>query len=241
LRYTPFFDSDVPCGASVSISPKRSIALRLPGETAPCLDDPWQFLEHKQDVWAAVVGEVDACPDAVNVAWIRRVVPDDHDANRSRWLTDPIWRVVQAACFTSAPATIRRLIRRRQRVRDIERLDQQTYGLMVSRVAERHPEGGQWDVSMAIREVVPALQRETMRPGKDFGELVRERRRQRAVGQERARQRVVVAERRMQEAFLALEEAERCGLSERELVGRERVCEQEVAAYAAAVASLEKS
>ncbi len=155
--------------------------LRLPGETQPCLDDPWQFLEHKQDVWAAVVGQVDGCPEAVSVAWIRRVAPDAGDANRSRWPTDPTWRVVQAASFSTASTAVRRLIRRQQRVHDIERLDRQTYGLLVSRVAERHPEGGQWAVSMALSEVVPALQRETMRPGKDFGELVRERQRQRGL------------------------------------------------------------
>jgi len=43
--------------------------LRLPGKVTPCLDDPWQFLDHQQDVWGHGVGQQEEdCPDAVNVA-----------------------------------------------------------------------------------------------------------------------------------------------------------------------------
>ena len=75
------------------------------------------------DVFAAVVGWSEACPDAVDVAWIRRVVPDEGDSRRSRWPTDPTWRVVQSATFTDAPAEARRLIRRKQRGHDVKVLD----------------------------------------------------------------------------------------------------------------------
>src|SRR5262245_57556401 len=73
--------------------------LNLAGELRSCLDDPWEFLTHVKDVFTAIVGRCDACPDTVDVAWIRRVVPDESDANRSRWPTDPTWRVVQGATF----------------------------------------------------------------------------------------------------------------------------------------------
>ncbi len=77
--------------------------LGLPHDLRPCLDDPWEFLEHQKDVFAAVVGRAESCPDATDVAWIRRVVPDEHDTNQSRWPTDPAWKVVQSATFQMRP------------------------------------------------------------------------------------------------------------------------------------------
>jgi hypothetical protein len=158
--------------------------LGLVGEARSCLDDPWEFLTHVKDMFAAVVGRSDPCPDAVDVAWIRRVGPDASDANRSRWPTDPIWQVVQRATFADGPAEVRRLIRRRQRGGDVQVLDTVQYGCLVSRVAQLHPNGGAWTLSRALGEALPsleALEAHKTRAGKDFGELVRERRRQRGL------------------------------------------------------------
>jgi hypothetical protein len=162
--------------------------LGLPAERRSCLDDLWEFLQHKQDVFAAVVGLpedgthgqdgcTDGCPDGTNTSWIRLVVPDLHDRNRSRWPTDPAWRVVQSAPFSPAPAAARRLIRRKQRLHDVARLDTGVYGYLVSRAAHLHADGGRLDVSAALSETRRALVKESAKPGKDFGELVRERRR----------------------------------------------------------------
>jgi hypothetical protein len=163
-------------------------ALRLPNVDQPVLDDPWQFLDHLPDVWAAVVGLAgladgsdEACPGAVDAAWIRRVVPREGETNRSRWDTDPTWRVVQAAAFTSAPAPARRMVRRVQRAHDVQQLDRSVYGCLVSRVAALHPDGSEWDISCAIGEAAAALVKESEKPGKDFGTLVRERRRERGL------------------------------------------------------------
>jgi len=54
------------------------------GEARSCLDDPWECLSHLTAIFAAVGGRVEECPEAVDVAWIRRVLPDEGDANRSR-------------------------------------------------------------------------------------------------------------------------------------------------------------
>jgi hypothetical protein len=155
--------------------------LGLPSEWRSCLDDPWECLTHLQDVFGAIVGHTAACPDAVDVAWIRRVVPDERDTNRSRWPTDPTWRVVQGATFADAPAEARRLIRRNQRSADVAVLDRGLYGYLVSRVALQHPNGGEWTVSRALGEARAALDALEVRTGKDFGELVRERRRSRGL------------------------------------------------------------
>ncbi len=152
--------------------------LRLPGNVTPCLDDPWQFLDHLGDLWALLVGQPEEdCPDAVNIAWIRQVVPSEDDSNHSRWPTDPAWRVVQQATFAAAPAPARRLIRRKQQAADVQVLVKLNYGTLVSRTARLHPHGGQYDFPAAMGEIVPALMKEAAKPDKDFGTLVRERRR----------------------------------------------------------------
>lgn len=141
-------------------------------------DDPWFCVEHLPDMWAMAVGQPRAdCPDAVNIAWIRQVTPLEGDTNRSRWPTDPAWAVLQRASFTLAPVAARRLIRRRQTSANLKVLMSGMGGYLVSEVARAHPNGGQYDISAAIGEVAPMLMQEFEKPNKDFGELVRERRR----------------------------------------------------------------
>jgi hypothetical protein len=89
--------------------------------------------------------------------------------------------VVQSATFADAPAEARRLIRRRQRGAEVTKLDNVQFGCLISRTAKLHPEGGTWTLSRALGEVSGSLEtieaKKTL-AGKDFGELVRERRRQ---------------------------------------------------------------
>jgi hypothetical protein len=108
--------------------------------------------------------------------WLRLVEESD-DANRSRWPTDSVWRLVQAASFTFAPTKARRLMRREQRVHAVEQLDAGAYGYLVSRTALLHPKGETFDVSMGLRGLLQALKKIAAQPEKDFGELVRQRRR----------------------------------------------------------------
>src|SRR5262249_40155924 len=112
------------------------------------------------------------------------VVPEAGDTNRSRWPTDPVWRVVQSATFAEAPAVVRRLIRRRQRGTEVAVLDRGQFGYLVSRVALQHADGGHWTLSRALGEALPALETleaKKTQAGRDFGESVRERRRQRGL------------------------------------------------------------
>ena len=116
----------------------------------------------------------------VDVAWIRRVVPDA-DSNRSRWPTDPVWQLVQAASFTEASTKARRIMRREQHVHAVEQLDVGAYGYLISRTALLHPQGETFDVSMGLRGLVQALTQIAAAPKKDFGDLVRQRRRKRGL------------------------------------------------------------
>jgi hypothetical protein len=117
----------------------------------------------------------------VDVAWIRLIVPEDNDTNRSRWATDLTWQVVQAAPFADAKPSARRLMRRHQRLFSVEHLDAGAYGYLVSRTAYLHPHGETLDVSRAARELVESLSKIAVWPDKEFGQLVRERRRQRGL------------------------------------------------------------
>lgn len=151
-------------------------ALRVAGCARDALDNPWTFLDHLQDVWALVVGHASPEPTAPATAWIRRTVPNE-DTNRARWPTDPVWQVVQAATFTASPQPVRHLIREEQQTQDVALRVRTIYGALVSAVALAVPEGEHWDASMGLRYLSLALMEEAAVPGKDFGELVRERRR----------------------------------------------------------------
>jgi hypothetical protein len=155
-------------------------ALRLPNvPDAHALDNPWVMLDHLEAMFATVVGLADEpCPDAVNVAWLRLVMPSEEETNHARWETDPTWRVMQAASFTPVPALApaRRLIRRTEHTRCAEQLDGILYGLLARRVAELHPAGELWDVSRALGDTAPALTELAGQPDKDFGQRVRRRR-----------------------------------------------------------------
>src|SRR5262249_6201536 len=87
-------------------------ALRMLGEAdgtttevQRVLDDPRECLLRQAAVWQWVVGLPDACPSECPAqqrtrrGWIRLAVRQRSDRNRSRWPTDPAWRIVQAARF----------------------------------------------------------------------------------------------------------------------------------------------
>jgi hypothetical protein len=151
--------------------------LRAAGsEQYPLLDDPWEFLEHLSEVWARMVGRADTCPEAVEVAWLRRVTPRDGESNRSRWDIDPVWRVVQQASFTPAPLAARRLVRRKQREQEVARLDKGILGYIAKREALLHPEPVGRDISLALRDLVKPLDRELAAKGEPFDQVVRRKR-----------------------------------------------------------------
>lgn len=206
-------------------------------------DDPWECLTHLSAIFGAVVGHAEECPDAIAVAWIRRVVRQEGDSNRSRWPTDPTWKVVQSATFADAPAEARRMIRRKVRGGDVKVLDGVNFGCLISRVADQHP-GGKWTLSRAVGEAFPAweaLERKKTAAGKDFGELVRERRRRCGLPLPIA-DRVLpfrlsagyapaaAGEGRVAEAWGALQAAEQAGRSRRVLRELEEAYLAEVAA-----------
>jgi hypothetical protein len=105
------------------------------------------MLQHHPELFAAIVVRLDDRPDAVNTAWICLVTLREDDTNRSRWDTDPAWRVVQSATFAAVRVAARRMIRRKQRAYDVDNLVAALYGCLISFVGEQYQEGEQWNVS----------------------------------------------------------------------------------------------
>ncbi|MBA3823202.1 MAG: hypothetical protein H0X24_04745 [Ktedonobacterales bacterium] len=146
-----------------------------------CFDDPQDCLDHLQDLLAYMVGrppESQTCPEETDVAWIRRVVPQADDAtHRSRWPTEPTWQVVQGATFTDAAPEVRRLIRRKRTTDALDGRVKTLYGALVSCAALTHTKTSTLDISVALHDVVPLLEKESIQPQKEFSEMVRQRRR----------------------------------------------------------------
>jgi hypothetical protein len=152
--------------------------LRLPGVERAVLDDPWEFLEHLSDVWAAMVGQAQAavCREVVDVAWIRREVSREGEHNRSHGGTDPVWQVVQAVPFAPKPLAARRLIRRRKREQVVRRVDQALLELLKRREALLHADASGRDLSAALRDLVRPLERDLAARGEAFDAAVRRKR-----------------------------------------------------------------
>jgi hypothetical protein len=136
-------------------------------ETAPVrwFDDPWECLDHLQDLWAFFAGlppEADLAPDAAA-------------ANRSRWRTDPIWDTIQCAHFQpdTSPAALTRLPRVRH---DLAQADTELYGLLKLRAVLR---GEYLETTTTLSQELCASADEMdevdAKRGRDFAEEVRER------------------------------------------------------------------
>ncbi len=141
-------------------------------------DDPWDCLDHLQDLWAFFAGlppEADVAPDVTHRGWMRLAVPDADDTNRSRWRPDPTWETLQCARFQpdASSAALTRLPRVRH---DLAQVDAELYGLLKLRAALR---GEYLDttatLSQELRAFADAMDEVDARRGRDFAEEVREK------------------------------------------------------------------
>jgi len=76
-----------------------------------------------------------------------------------------------------SPTTARRLMRRQQHDHAVEQHDVGAYRKLANRAALLHPQGETFDVSMGLHGMFDTLTKIAAQPDKDFGELVRKRRR----------------------------------------------------------------
>jgi hypothetical protein len=154
----------------------REIAAGMNLSAGEWCDDPWLALYHLNDFWAYFVGlapEHDHAPDATHRGWLRMTLPHA-DTNRTRWLTDPIWEVIQRAQFSDSPPLP--LQRGKRIAQDLEQVDAELYGLFKLRSVLC---GRQMDETLtlslelrAFAERMDAVDRERER---DYYDVVREK------------------------------------------------------------------
>ena len=75
---------------------------------------------------------------------IWRVAPNEEDLRRPRRPADATWCLPQSATSGDAPAVLRVLALRERRGPDAAALDGVRFGYLISRVAKRDADGGQW-------------------------------------------------------------------------------------------------
>ncbi len=152
--------------------------VRTKSESSAWFDDPWQCLDHLQDLWTYFAGlppEADTAPDVTHRGWMRLVVPDGQDSNRSRWRTDPTWELLQRARFHSDAIPLP--LQRAPHVRhDLDQVDAELYGLLKLRAAIR----GQYldttaTLSQELRAFADRMEVVDVERGRDFAEEVREK------------------------------------------------------------------
>ena len=179
IHRTGGWDGEAPV-TRVEVRLRRAVLRELAslqGDQARWFDDPWRCLEHLGDLWAYFAGlppEADTAPDVTHQGWMRLTVPDKHDMNRSRWPTDPVWRVIQRAQFGDRlPATLMRLPRA---THDLEQVDAELYGLLKLRGAIR---GEYLDttttLSLELQAFAERMEEVDEQKGRDFAEEVREK------------------------------------------------------------------
>ncbi len=164
-------------GALRDLTSARVSPLTAPEEAPRWFGDPWECLEHLNDLWTYFAGlppESDSAPDVTYRGWLRLLCPVGTDTNRARWRTDPLWELVQRVQFTPTPA---KALKRVPLVRhDLRQVDAELYGLLKLRAALR---GEYLDttatLSLELRAFAQAAEDLDATRGRDFAEEVREK------------------------------------------------------------------
>jgi len=154
----------------------REIAAGMNVGVGDWCDDPWLALDHLNDFWAYFVGlqsEHDHAPDATHRGWLRMTLPQA-DTNRTRWLTDPVWMVIQRAQFNDQPPLP--LQRGKRVAHDLEQIDAELYGLFKLRsvLCGRHLDET-LTLSLELRAFAEWMDAVDLERKRDYYEAVREK------------------------------------------------------------------
>ena len=70
------------------------------------IEGAYVLLDVLPALWSYAAGSLTGGPDGLPDGWLRYVVPDGDDTNRSRWPVHPVWQVVQIAFMHPAPSNL---------------------------------------------------------------------------------------------------------------------------------------
>ena len=144
------------------------------------LESAYDLIDRLEVLWAYAAGQVGGGADGIPDGWLRCVVPDDDDSNRSRWPTHPNWVIVQQA-FTvkcEVPAQFGKIIRKRKEQRNIDKAVESMFGYATSMAAWEGDELSELDtdISTFLSRFVERSLLYQKRSKKDFSaEVLRKR------------------------------------------------------------------
>lgn len=142
------------------------------------VDDPWQILEHLNDLWAYYAGlppEHDLAPDATHRGWMRLTKVANEDTNRNSWPTAPVWEVVQRASFDQDAPPVP-LKRQAQVVHDPDQIDAEIYGLLKLRsVIWGSYQDESLTLSLELRAFAQRMEQWDELRNRDYSEEVRDK------------------------------------------------------------------
>ncbi len=130
-------------------------------------------------LWAYGVGQVEGGPDGLPDGWLRCVIPGK-DKTRSRWLTHPVWKVVQGAFSVPGqkPEQFGKIVRKRHRDRNVNKGVEAVMGYLTSLAAWVEDEvGADADLSVVLSWFHEKGNSYLDRLGRDFVEEVASKRR----------------------------------------------------------------
>ena len=107
------------------------------GEKFHGIDNAYELPALLGVLWAYAAGQVQGGPDGLPDGWLRCVVPNVSDKNRSRWPTHPQWVIVQSA-FTAPfvmPEQMGKIVRKRKEKRSIDKAVEAMFGYATSMAA----------------------------------------------------------------------------------------------------------
>ncbi len=81
----------------------------------------YDLLDEMKRLWEYAAGHLSGGEDGLPDGWLRYVLPNDEDTNRSRWPVHPAWAVVQSAFATEPGQNLGALVRKRIREKNLER------------------------------------------------------------------------------------------------------------------------
>ena len=85
------------------------------------IEQAYDVLGQFKPLWDYAAGHKEGGDDGLPDGWLRYVVPDGDDTNRSRWSVHPAWSVVQSAFSIDLEPNVAAIVRERIREKNIER------------------------------------------------------------------------------------------------------------------------
>ena len=99
------------------------------------IEQAYDLLGQFKPLWDYAAGRVEGGDDGLPDGWLRYVLPDGDDSNRSRWSVHPAWSVVQSAFSIDLEPDLAAIVRQRVREKNVERGIASTIGYITTLAA----------------------------------------------------------------------------------------------------------